>query len=267
MKRIPALLMSAVMLLLLAACSSREPSEQKPPRTEANTQTDSLRIRVGDYIGKKGVLLSAHEDGSDAADSLSAAMTPSITNITYDWLPAGLDREAYGSHNGRNYLAYTFKVCNTGEIAVDYRSTMKIAAAAGDADEAVRVMLYRNGEPAVYAKRNSTDADMNRPPAAGAEPLPFETIYRKKQPAGDAAQQELPDPMNQEQNRTPVETTDELLPIIEFPDDEVVFDLEYSGLEPGAADQYTVVIWIEGLDPECDDSIVGDSLSFDWVFD
>ena len=106
---------------------------------------------------KKGISVSEDADGLVFGEEggpfkLSANMVNEVTNITYDWLPATLDLESQGSHNGRNYLAYTFYLRNTGDKNLDYNTVMRMTGSSKSADEAVRFMIYKNGKASVYAK-------------------------------------------------------------------------------------------------------------------
>ena len=141
------------------------------------TTIGDLVITVDSGAAKKGISISEHENGDGSTFKLSANMVNEVTNITYDWLPATLDLEAEGSHNGRNYLAYTFYLTNNGKETINYQSMLQSVKAAKDADEACRVMIYKNGEPEVFAKENRglTSSD--------GSPEPFEKIFKKEIPA------------------------------------------------------------------------------------
>jgi len=230
------------------------------------TSIGDLVISVDSVAAKKGITIAADADGADPQTKLSAAMVNDVTNITYDWLPATLDLEADGSHNGRNYLAYTFYLTNSGSEKLDYVSTLKSVRAAKSADEACRIMIYKNGEPTVYAKKNSTDVDGNLPGKEGVDPMPFETIFKKVIPDGYQAPtaEEIKQAAEETQNKTPVDVTDEEVTITEFADNETIFSIENEGLEPGQRDKYTIVMWIEGEDPECIDEIRGGYVKLDW---
>lgn len=233
------------------------------------TTIGDLVITVDSGAAKKGISISEKDpaslsDGEDsgATFKLSANMVKEVTNITYDWLPATLDLEATGSHNGRNYLAYTFFLTNNGKETLTYQSQLQAVKAAKDADEACRVMVYRNGEPEVFAKENRglTSSD--------GKPEPFETIFKKDIPANYtpptpeeiAAAAELP------QNKELVAHTDEEIEIQPFVDSKTVFNTEIDDLEPGATDKYTIVMWIEGEDPECLDVIRDGYVKLMWFF-
>ena len=226
------------------------------------TTIGDLVISVDSGAAKKGITISANEDGSDPQTKLYANMVKDVTNITYDWLPATLDMEGFGNHNGRNYMAYTFQLTNNGKETIDYVSTLKAVRAAKSADEACRIMVYRNGEPAVYAKENmGLTTDDN-------SPEPYEKIFKKVIPENYNAptSEEIEKAAEEPQNKEPVEVTDEPLEITQWDDKTTVFTNTREGIEPGETDKYTIVMWIEGEDPECIDDIRGGYVKLEWFF-
>ena len=225
------------------------------------TTIGDLVISVDSGLVKKGVTISANADGSDPQTELSAAMAKDVTNITYNWLPATLDLEADGSHNGRNYLAYTFYLSNNGNEKLDYQSQLVSVRAAKSADEACRIMIYRNGEPEIYAKPNIFTDD-------NGKIIPLETVYKKVIPDNftPPTAEEIAENAEKKQSTAIVDVTDEALTINEFIDNNVVFDQVVKDLEPGQTDKYTIVMWIEGEDPECIDEIRGGYIKLNWFF-
>ena len=87
---------------------------------------------------------------------LLAPAPDTFDNISYKWLPKDITEHEGGSHNGDNYLAYTFFVKNGGEETSDYRIVLNILSVIKNVDEAVRVKIYFNGDETVYAKKNGT---------------------------------------------------------------------------------------------------------------
>lgn len=83
---------------------------------------------------------------------LHAKSIETFDNISYKWLPNDLDNHEGGSHNGDNYIAYTFFIENTGEEESDYWSEIVIEDVIKNVDEAVRIRVYKNGEYNTYAK-------------------------------------------------------------------------------------------------------------------
>ncbi|MDD5980088.1 MAG: hypothetical protein PUC23_03140 [bacterium] len=139
---------------------------------------------------------------------LSAGKIDFLDNISVDWIPSNIDNEKDGSHNGNNYIAYTYYVENVGEDVVDYWTELYIDDVIKNVDEALRVMVYENGEKTIYAKINNITG--------------------------------LP-----EENTIPFYSKDK------------AFVRQRRLFNPNEVDKYTIVIWLEGDDPDCLDDILG----------
>ncbi len=184
------------------------------------TQWGDLTISVGKVYDGKTIMLCENADFEDGVKvNLNGGVIKDVTNITKDWIPAGVDDEKDGQHNGENYLAYTFYLKNTGEKDLEYNTTFNITGATKSADEAVRFQIYRNGEDQVFAKGQYDD---------------------RSKPEEDATA---------------------------FVDDKTVYTAQATPLKAGEVDKYTVVIWIEGNDPQCVDDIRGGTVRSHMVFD
>lgn len=189
-----------------------------------------LVISVENGAAKHGIVISEglNKDGTpkDPKTELTASNVTDVTNITYEWLPTDLNESGDGEHNGENYLAYTFYLTNAGKEALDYESTLKFTGIAKNADEALRVMVYRNGEPTVYAQENRDKSDLE------------EVVDQKFQEGADDLNLE----------------------------DYIVFEDLTEGVEAGESVKYTIVTWIEGNDPECINDIMGGYVKMQWLF-
>ncbi len=80
-----------------------------------------------------------------------------MDNISYKWIPENIDTEAEGSHNGQNYIAYTFFIENQGSDVINYHYEVIVDDIIKNVDDAIRIRIYRNGEYKTYAKRNFLD--------------------------------------------------------------------------------------------------------------
>ena len=98
---------------------------------------------------------------------LKATRVDFMDNISVKWLPDNLNDEADGSHNGENYLAYTFYIENMGSDTINYWYEIFIDDVIKNVDKAIRVMVYRNGEKKIYAKPNEITGE----PENGTEKL------------------------------------------------------------------------------------------------
>ncbi len=160
---------------------------------------------------RSGIVLYENKDDIRYKNKLYANEIEFMDNISGDWIPANIDSEKDGSHNGENYIAYTFYVGNTGEEAINYWYRIKIMDVIKNVDEAIRIAVYQNGEKSVYAKES--DLTGNEEPGT-----------------------------------------------IKFYSDQYAMLKERKHLGPKESDKYTVVIYLEGDDPECVDAIIGGEL-------
>ena len=181
--------------------------------TTMYTKFGSFTVTVNKYDNVAHALtLSETPDFKDMTSRLNAASSQEITNISVATLPLDLDK-INGSHNGDNYMAYTFYCRNAGTEAVTYEYELYIANMTLEIEDAVRIRLYVNGDYEDYAK--------TRNDGQGAEPgttefLTEETILRKE-----------------------------------------------LHLTPGEYTKFTIVVWLEGDDPECVDTILGGVFKID----
>ena len=165
---------------------------------------------------RRGVAIADNSQFEGATARLTAEAVSDGTNIATDDLPNNLD-EIDGSHNGKNYVAYTFYIRNAGKEDLSYNAKLKIASTSKGVEKAARVRVYRNGEPTTYAA----------PAANGGNEAGCEN----------------------------------------FESDEVVCHLANGTFKVGYVDKYTVVIWLDGDDPECIDNIIGGAVEFAMDFD
>ena len=131
-----------------------------------------------------------------------------FTDISVNWLPQNIDNEGNGSHNGQNYIAYTFYASNKGQDTINYWATIEIEDVIKNVDEAIRVMVIKNGERTIYAKKNKSTG-------------------------------------NAENNKQP------------FYSDNVIMLEKNENFQVDSEDKYTIVIWVEGDDPDCTDELIG----------
>ena len=165
---------------------------------------------------EKGLIIYDDKDYKVYRSELFATSPDTFDNVSYRWLPEDINESEGGSHNGSNYLAYTFFVENTGHEVANYYSEIVIDDVIKNVDEAVRIRVYKNGKETTYAKKSARD---------------------------------IP-----EDNTTP------------FLEDRLVaLDNNYD-LQPGEVDKYTVVLWIEGSDPECNYNILGGEIKVSMNF-
>lgn len=172
----------------------------------------SFTVKIDKYdMVQQGLSLSETPEFDRTVSRLNADIVYDMTNISGEDLPDNIDR-INGSHNGANYIAYTFYVSNAGKDTVTYSGEVFMEKITGNIDEAIRVAIYKNGEKTVYGKTKSNGGGIEK----------------------DCDK--------------------------EFSSASIVSYEKHENFSPNAQDKYTVVIWLEGNDPDCTDDIVGGQL-------
>lgn len=156
----------------------------------------------------RGIVLYEELNRKVVSRRLEAEKFPEMDNISINWLPENLDMEAEGSHNGDNYIAYTFYIENEGKENINYWYTIPIDDVVLNVDEAIRVMVYLNGERTVYAKKNGFTEEPEQDTKA-------------------------------------------------FYSENTVLLESRQNFAPGDIDKFTIVIFIEGDDPDCTNALLG----------
>lgn len=174
-------------------------------------ETGSFSVKIDKYeMTKYGLTLSESKKMTHKSSHLNAKISEHMTNISEEAIPENIDM-IDGEHNGRDYIAYTFYVQNAGEIPVSYEYQVLISNVTNNLDEAIRLRLYVDGEPTLYAKTRSD--------GQGAEPG-----------------------------------------TVEFHSNNVMAMGRVDGFDPLETTKFTVVVWIEGKDPDCIDWLIGGTM-------
>ena len=155
-----------------------------------------------------GLVLSDEPEFKNPRQELLSEPVVNMWNITQTDLPDDIDTVKDGTHNGEDYIAYTFYVKNIGQNPLTYIPSLDINEMLKNVDAAMRVKIYYNGKPTVYAKQRND--------GTGPEPdtEPFSGKSR-------------------------------------------ILRLDQRPIDVNQVDKYTVVVWLEGEDPECVNNILG----------
>ena len=156
----------------------------------------------------KGIVIYERLAEKVVAKQLYAEPVESMDNISVDWLPDNLDSEAEGSHNGDNYIAYTYYIENEGKDTINYWYQILVDDVILNVDEAIRVIVYLNGNPTTYAKLNGHTEEPEKDTKAF---YATDTVVKESR----------------------------------------------QDFKPGDIDRFTVVIYIEGDDPDCTNALIG----------
>lgn len=128
----------------------------------------------------RGIVIYDDPDYKVFRTELYAKSVDYFDNISYRWLPDDLDN-TNSSHNGDNYVAYTFYIENTGSDTSDYWYQIIIDDVIKNVDEAVRIRLYKNGSYVTYAKLGMNgNAERDTVPFVNPELVAFEHVQQFK---------------------------------------------------------------------------------------
>lgn len=157
---------------------------------------------------RSGIIIYEHKEDKNPQQTLEAETIDFITNISVDWIPENIGENEEGSHNGNNYIAYSFYIENVSDYTINYWYEMILDDVIKNVDKALRTMIILNGEKTIYAKLNGTTNE-------------------------------------------PEKDTEKF-----FSDEKVAVKCR-ENFESGQIDKCTVVVWIEGDDPDCIDDLIG----------
>ena len=153
---------------------------------------------------------------------------------------------APGSHNGPGYMAYTFYIRNNGDTVANYGYTVNILSETLNTASAAWVMFYEDGRQIIYAEK-TPEGDPENLWGYPAPPF-YESAFNPK---------------------TQYYEDDHAWGIVTTPfiDEYTALQGYVTDFEPGEVKEYTIVVWLEGDDPDCNDSIMGGHVSFNIQFD
>ena len=161
-----------------------------------------------DFAQESGLVMYEKLAEKNERKILKATKVEFMDNISVKWLPENLDELGEGSHNGDNYLAYTFYLENKGSETIGYWYEMHIDDVIRNVDKAIRIMIYINGEQTIYARANERTGE----PETGTKKF--------------------------------------------YSDTEILLE-HRENFAPGEIDKFTIVIYLEGDDPDCVDALIG----------
>ena len=113
-------------------------------------------VEIGSQDGsqsKSSLAIFTDLNSAQASRKLVADPIKNMDNIDSSWISPNVDTEADGSHNGDNYIAFSFYVENQGETAFHYWYEVLVDDMVKNVDDAVRVRIYHNGNETTYAKK------------------------------------------------------------------------------------------------------------------
>jgi hypothetical protein len=182
---------------------------------------------------------------------LEGAMCVSFANISDDFM------ETDGYCYNEDYFAYTFYIRNDGESVVDYEWQVRINSESKDLSRATWVMIFEDEKMTFYAEAEE-DGSIEALPAFNDN-----TRGYLKMPFAEYAK--YPDEQYEKVDAPSAIPHYRVIPV-SFEDDIIVASGRQTEVDPSDVHKYTVVLWLEGDDPDCTNELIGGHIGLEMNF-
>ena len=203
-------------------------------------------VNLSEEMFKEGFTLSDTKDFRNPTTQLFASPADEVPCISISHIPLNVD-EIDGEHND-TYFAYTYYIRNEGESTVDYTWNLNLSSESMGVAEAVWVLLFVDGELRIYAKENHTTGREEALPEFGNDTMGYGNLQLREL-APDSDQFEI------------IATQGRRVYWRVIPDSFLsetnIAEGKQRNVEPQEIHKYTVVLYLEGDDPDATDEIIG----------
>lgn len=213
-------------------------------------------ISMSDRLFREGFVLSETQSFELPSTHLFCTPAENVPCVSISYLPEDVD-ETDGEHHGE-YFAYTFYCRNEGQSTVDYNWQVRLNSESRNLSSACWVMIFEDGEMMFYAQPNAQTGEAEALPAfddnsRGYIELPLKQFSK--------------DPESQYATVAQREgfTYSRVIPK-NFVSHSVVAEGSQTTVGPGDVHKYTVVIWLEGDDPDCTNDLIGGHVGMEFLF-
>jgi hypothetical protein len=208
-------------------------------------QKGNFSVTLSSELMDLDVELSTSEDFSAPKVRLLSDVLSEVNAYTIHDMPDNLD-EGSGSHNMDDVMVYTFWVKNSGTQSVDMSWYLVLNASTKNVDKATWLMVYDEDGMLLYSEE--TD-DGGREKIEG---FTNQALYEQCKEPGQIFQS----------------VDDGIYEVSPLPyqDNDIVTSADLPEFAPGEMRKYTVVIWVEGEDYDCDNSLVGGHAGYAFKF-
>lgn len=212
-------------------------------------------INMSSNMFREGFILSETADFSNATTHLFCTPAESVPCVSFAHIPENID-QIDGQHNDA-YFAYTFYIRNEGNSTVGYEWMLALNSESHNLASALWVMVFEDGEMLFYARPNES-GELEALPAFDDNSrgyLDLRMLQFSKDPASQF----------QIIASRPGFDYYRIVPL-PFESEHTVCRGQQDAVAPGDAHKYTVVIWLEGDDPDCTDDLIGGHAGMDFDF-
>lgn len=211
---------------------------------------NSMRVVV-DKSNVGNISISKTADFSKPMTVIRMNGPEEISNITYDWIQKDEILGKEGDHHGESYIAFSFFLKNMGDSDILFKHSIVLNYLSRDIERAIRIVVIEDETSAVCYAVNRSDGT--------PEYIAYDTDDKDTQqplPLGNTRLDELLG-------------TNVTVPFKSDSPEEgqlLVFDSDDIFLGVGEIKKYTLIIWLEGSDSDCMDSIIGAKVNLEYNF-
>ena len=213
-------------------------------------------INLQDEMFKKGFVLSDTADFSQPVSYLFAEPATDVPCISITSIGADVN-DHEGQHNGYGYFAYSFYIRNEGEETVDYTWELRIDGESKNISIATWVMVIEDGVMRLYAEMTE-DGLVQTVPARDDDTRGYLEI-----PVMALADPNIP---FTETVKTVGAAVYKRVVTLPFVEENIVARGGQTDVKPTDVHKYTVVIWLEGDDPQCTNDLIEGHLGLNFQF-
>lgn len=211
-------------------------------------------ISMSNELFQEGLILAEDSEFKDPSSHLFSTPAEGVPCVSIQDIPANIGEHEGGSHNDY-YFAHTFYVKNAGKKPIDYQWKLRLKSESRELSKATWVMVFIDGKMSFYAQAQE-NGEIQALPAKDDTTRGYTEVQLYDQTADPESQYEVI-------YETDILTYWRVLPK-PFLSDDVVTEGIHEGVKPDEWHKYTVVIWLEGDDPDCTDELIGGHLGLDF---
>lgn len=214
-------------------------------------------INMTDDMFREGFTLSETKGFENPTMRLFATPAENVPSVSIVDIKDDVN-EIDGQHNEKEYFAYTFYLRNEGETTVSYNWTCLLNSESKNLSDAAWVMIFEDDKMNFYAEPRKDGTQ---------EALPyFDDNSRGYITCPLLEYAENPDEQYEEITSSNGITYYRMVPY-SFISQATVAEGMVTEVEPMEVHKYTVVIWLEGDDPDCTNDLVGGHAGLEMNFE
>ena len=201
----------------------------------------------------EGFVLSETADFDNPTSHLFSTPAADVPCMSIIDIPENVD-DIDGEHNG-NYFAYTFYIKNEGDKEAAFRWELRLNSESQNMSNAAWAMVFVDGEMTLYAKAREDGT---------IECLPALDDTSRKGYSRAPLMEKAAAPSDQYEVNTVVGSISywRVKPFA-FESDSVLASGEEWDVSPGEYHKFTIVLWLEGDDPDCTNDLIGGHLGYE----